>query len=79
MSKLIRFAVACAVATAGANAARADEKNELPAAVVAALEKADKVEVYSLTGDRAKEEPAWCGYASLGKTTVKGDDLKRVI
>jgi hypothetical protein len=80
MTKLQLVAVGVIV-LAGAPAVSADEKNKLPDEVVAALEKAQKIEVYSLTGDRAdKGADAWHGYGSLGKTTLKqGDDVKKLI
>ncbi|MBM3980828.1 MAG: hypothetical protein FJ304_11185 [Planctomycetes bacterium] len=66
--------------------ASAEEKvleNKLPDAVVKALEKADSVELYSLTGERADKEKdkenSWRGWKSLGKATLsKAADKKAV-
>jgi hypothetical protein len=64
--------------------ASAEEKvleNKLPDPVAKALEKADSVELYSLTGERADKdnESSWRGWKSLGKATLtKAADKKAV-
>ncbi len=56
-------------------------ENKLPDAVTKALEKADAVELYALTGDRADKEKDqdknWRGWKSLGSTKLtKAADKK---
>jgi hypothetical protein len=52
-----------------AHAADRPPENKLPARVVAALEKADEVELYSLGGDTDNPD-GWHGAKVLGKTTA---------
>lgn len=52
-------------------------ENTLPAAVAAALEKADELEVYSLDGEQPAKD-GWHGFKLLGKTAVKGPEAHEV-
>ena len=60
------------VASAGA-----EEKNQLPDAVATALEKAGKLEVYSLDGEKTDKD-GWHGWKVLGKTTVEKEEAVKV-
>ena len=53
------------------------KESKLPVAVLAALEKATELELYSLSGDENVQD-GWHGTKVLGQTTVKGDDAKKL-
>lgn len=73
------YGFAAALVGAFALAAAADDKpeNKLPPAVVAALEKADELEVYSLDGEQPAKD-GWHGFKVLGKTSAKGAEGHKV-
>lgn len=61
--------------------AQSDEKepaNKLPENVVKTLEKSQELTIYSLDGLSDKQE-GWHGAKVLGKTTIKGDDVKKLV
>lgn len=75
--KTVRWcAVVCAVAF-GVRAGGAEKENKLPDAVVAAFEKAESLELYSLDGERSAKD-GWHGAKVLGQTTVKGKGVREV-
>src|ERR1043165_7112710 len=60
----------------------AKEPNRIPMDLQAILEKADSIELISLSPSRLKEEPkhAFHGWKMLGKTTVnKAEDRKALV
>ena len=69
--------LAVAVVFALVTFAPAEEKNQLPDAVATALEKAGKLEVYSLDGDKTDKD-GWHGWKQLGKTTVEKEEAAKV-
>jgi hypothetical protein len=74
--------VCIALALSLGSARAADEKNKIPDAAKAILEKADEFELYSLDPDRTKEKPkdAFHGWKVLGKTAIKDKkDRERVL
>jgi hypothetical protein len=61
--------------------ATGDEKetaNKLPENVVKTLEKSKELTIYSLDGLSDKKDD-WHGAKVLGKTTIKGDDVKKLV
>jgi hypothetical protein len=59
----------------------AEEKNKVPEAVEAILDKADAIELYSLDPARPKDKPKdeFHGWRVLGHTTVKDDDARKAL
>ncbi len=77
--RTIRWCVAVGMVAFGVSATGEDRKgNKLPDAVLKALEKAGELEVYSLDGNTS-EKDGWHGAKVLGKTTVKGDEVKKLV
>jgi hypothetical protein len=76
----VRWCAAVAAVGFGAAVTGQDKPGKpLPEAVVAVLEKAGEVTVYSLAGEVGKGDGEWHGAKVLGKTAVKGDDRKAVV
>jgi hypothetical protein len=54
-------------------------KNELPARVLAVLEKADSVELYSLNGPAQEKGDSFQGWKVLGKTVIKDEKVRTAL
>ena len=83
MNRILSLGLAALAALAIAPSTRADEKNAIPAELRAVLEKADAIELYSLSpkrGEKVEGQDAFHGWRVLGRTTVKdnGDRTKLV-
>ncbi|MBA4065944.1 MAG: hypothetical protein C0501_19945 [Isosphaera sp.] len=78
---VVRWCAAVAAVGFGGAAAGEDKPGKaLPESVVAVLEKAGEVTVYSLAGEAEKgADAAWRGAKVLGKTAVKDDQRKAVV
>ena len=74
MSLCVAVALACVPRVSGEDK---KPENKLPDTVATALQKADELEVYSLSGKTADKD-GWHGYETLGKTTIKGKPQKEL-
>ncbi|MCZ7648893.1 MAG: hypothetical protein M5U26_27160 [Planctomycetota bacterium] len=77
--RTIRTCFLLALFALAAAGARAEEKNRIPEAVQAALEKAESFTLYSLDPREREEKPkdAFHGYAVLGQTEVKEAETRK--
>lgn len=78
---VVRWCAAVVALGFAAGACAQDKKdNKLPAEVVAVLEKATELEIYSLAGTAEKgDKDAWRNAKVLGKTTVKKDEDRKAL